>query len=90
MNQTLLDKDFGEVVRSALTECGADDTIELFFETSLSELGLDSVGAAELLIVIENEYNIVLKQQEVMDLDTVGELWTMTHRLRSLGKTATS
>lgn len=85
MAQGSLGPEFIRLIRETLLECGIQDVGEITADLKLSELGLDSVGAAEMLIVLEDEYDITLKQQEVMALETLGDVKKMTDDLRGQG-----
>lgn len=53
-------------------------------ETRLEELGLDSLDAAELIINIEEEFNLPeVTQEEMMDIKTVQDLKELVEKKRA-------
>ena len=52
-------------------------------DTKLEELGLDSLDAAELIINIEEEFNLPeVTQEEMMEIKTVQELKELVEKKR--------
>jgi acyl carrier protein len=50
------------------------DTDKVTPDSSLESLGIDSLGVAELLFSIEEEFKVTLPMEPVQDLATVGDV----------------
>lgn len=44
-----------------------------------SDLGLDSMAALELIVALEEDHQVVISQESVQDLKTVGDLLKLVH-----------
>lgn len=59
-----------------------DPGVELDSETDLTAtLGLDSHKVMDILLDIEDEFDVAVPMNEVADVETVGDLASVVHRL---------
>lgn len=65
---------FAERLRTALSQVLPDEVGELSADRPLSDLGLDSVAMAELILALEDELDVTLEPEDLENLETVGEL----------------
>jgi 8-amino-7-oxononanoate synthase len=77
------DQELIHVLKSAvynisLKELGSIDT-----ETKISELGLDSVAVMEVIGLLEEDFSIRIRDEEVAALGSVGDLLNLVRRLSS-------
>lgn len=64
-----------EKIRSFLSEQLGIDPAEIRPESNVIEdLGADSLDLVEMLTEMENEYNIIITDERVRELTTVGEI----------------
>lgn len=64
-----------ERIRSFLSEQLGIDPAEIRPESSIiDDLGADSLDLVEMLTEMENEYNIIITDERVRELTTVGEI----------------
>ncbi len=64
------------VYNISLKELGSIDT-----ETKISELGLDSVAVMEVIGLLEEDFSIRIRDEEVAALGSVGDLLNLVRRL---------
>ncbi|MEM8851324.1 MAG: acyl carrier protein [Pseudomonadota bacterium] len=50
------------------------------------ELGLDSLAVMNLIMVLEDEYDILIPMDQLADVDTVQDLATLTGTLKAMTK----
>ncbi|MEM7642628.1 MAG: acyl carrier protein [Pseudomonadota bacterium] len=50
------------------------------------ELGLDSLAVMNLIMVLEDEYDILIPMDQLADVDTVQDLATLTGSLKEINK----
>ena len=60
-----------QVIFDGLAELGADG--EVSREATFEQLDVDSLDLVELAQVVEDEYGVVLKGEDMKDLKTVGD-----------------
>jgi acyl carrier protein len=60
-------------VREALTSFGPDPE-QITRESTFEELDIDSLDLVELAQIVEDEYGVVLKGEDMKDLKTVGDV----------------
>jgi acyl carrier protein len=72
MPTTVTPQTVEDTVRHALTELGADEDL-LTREATFEELDVDSLDLAELAQIVEEEYGVALKGDDVAELRTVGQ-----------------
>lgn len=60
-----------ECVCDIIRDNAGDDTVELTRDTTMAELGLDSLATVEVVVAIEAEFDIELDQS--VNPETVGE-----------------
>lgn len=75
MNMSSWDQQFEEVVRGYLTFLPAEDPLHA--DSSLRDLGLDSMGTVELLNALENTYDVRFVDDALSaeTFATPGSLW---------------
>jgi acyl carrier protein len=72
---------FVSFVRGHLREVAPDVPVdEIDADTSLSELGVDSVALAAVVAAIEDELGIVLPEDELLEVDSVTALMAVAAR----------
>lgn len=70
-----------EFVRAELTATSPELDVEgLDAGTSLSELGVDSVALAGIVAAIEDDLGIVLPEDELIEVDSLGALAKVVER----------
>ena len=70
VEQTILDKDFIEIL-SKITQI---DSSGITYDTLIfEELGLDSLMAIEILARVEKQFDIIIEESLLSDIDTVGD-----------------
>jgi acyl carrier protein len=52
----------------------------------IRDLGIDSFGATELLVIIEQKYNITILEEDLQDNETFGEWVAIVHSKLSKNK----
>lgn len=73
--------DYVTFVRAHLADVAPDIPVaELEEDTSLSELGVDSVALAAIVAAIEDELGIVLPEDELLEVDSVAALAAVSGR----------
>lgn len=79
-----LEPEFASVMRDIVTKISSrDDVGEFRSSQSLAELGLDSVSLAEVIVMLEDEFNVSLDQREVEQIESFGDLQDLLQRARS-------
>lgn len=70
VEKTILDKDFIEIL-SKITRI---DSTGITYDTLIfEELGLDSLMAIEILARVEKQFDIIIEESLLSDIDTVGD-----------------
>ncbi len=59
-------------IRGALVEFGAEES-QISAESTWEELDVDSLDLVELAQVIEEEYGVELREQDMFEMKTVGD-----------------
>lgn len=77
-----LDPDTARIFENALRQVSVKDLGPVTAERELAELGLDSVSVAELVLVLEDSFDMSLEPAEVEKLKTFGELAEMIRARR--------
>jgi len=79
-----LEPEFASVMRDIVSKISSrDDVGEFRSSQSLAELGLDSVSLAEVIVMLEDEFNVSLDQREIEQIESFGELQDLLQRARS-------
>lgn len=78
-----LDPEFATVLRDIMTKISSRDVGEFRASQSLTELGLDSVSLAEVIVMLEDEFNVSLDQREIEQIDSFGQLHELVQRARN-------
>ncbi len=79
-----LEPEFASVIRDIVSKISLrDDVGEFRSSQSLAELGLDSVSLAEVIVMLEDEFNVSLDPQEIERIENFGELQELLQRARS-------
>mgnify|MGYP001222946606 CR=1 FL=1 len=78
-----LEPEFASVLRDIMTKISSRDVGEFRSSQSLSELGLDSVSLAEVIVMLEDEFDVSLDQREIEQIETFGDLQDLLQRARS-------
>ena len=78
-----LDPEFATVLRDIMTKISSRDVGEFRASQSLAELGLDSVSLAEVIMMLEDEFNVSLDQREIEQIDSFGQLHELVQRARN-------
>lgn len=64
-----------EKIRSLISERFDVDEDKITRETNIvDDLGVDSLDIAELLLTLEDEFNISIPEEDIANLKTVGDL----------------
>ncbi len=69
-----LDAETARIFENALRQVSVKDLGPVTAERELADLGLDSVSVAELVIVLEDSFNLSLEPADVEKLKTFGDL----------------
>jgi acyl carrier protein len=72
MTTAVTDQQVEETLYEALKEAGADTAL-LSREASFEELDVDSLDLVEMAQVVEDEFGVELKGEDIKDLRTVGQ-----------------
>ena len=78
-----LDPEFKQHLMEALEEVSPTEIGEITADTELSDLGLDSISLAELVIVLEEKVDVTIEPEELEALVTFGDLQGMVQKLRA-------
>lgn len=62
-----------EVVAVIAQESGIDES-EVSLDSTLYDLGIDSLSTLEILVALENKYDIRIPERELRDINTVREI----------------
>ena len=72
-----------ENIANALAEQFEIDPASITMETSLiDDLGADSLDVVELIMSLEEMYNITISDEDAMQLDTVGKIIDYLEHMR--------
>ena len=66
-----------------MTKISSRDVGEFRASQSLAELGLDSVSLAEVIMMLEDEFNVSLDQREIEQIESFGDLQDLMQRARN-------
>lgn len=78
-----LDPEFIRVVQNAIRQVTVKDLGPITAERELNDLGLDSVSTAELIIVLEDSFDLNLDQTEVEKLKNFGDLAALVEQAKA-------
>lgn len=69
-----MDENFEIEIRQLISQVIEIEQDKIKLDTSLTkELGVDSMLALEILAILEKKYNIEIKEEELVQLDTLGQ-----------------
>lgn len=57
-----------------IAEEGEIDRREIKPDSNLYDLGLDSLSSLEILVILEDKYDIVIEQDKLKDVNNVGQI----------------
>jgi acyl carrier protein len=77
-----LDPEFARVLRDVLSKVSPREMGEFLPHHSLDGLGLDSVSRAEVVVMLEDEWDVVLQPHEIGGLETFGQLQELVLRAK--------
>jgi len=75
------------VLKAAVYDISMEELGNIDTETKISELGLDSVAVMELIGVFEENFSIRIRDEEVAEMGTVGDLLNLVRKLSPSGLT---
>ncbi len=75
------DQDLVRILKTAVYDISLKELGDINSGTKISELGLDSVAVMELIGVLEESFAIRIKDEEVVALETVGDLLNLVRKL---------
>ena len=75
------DQELMNILKATVYDISLKELGNIGRETTISELGLDSVAVMELIGVLEEYFSIHIKDEEVAALGTVGDILTLIRRL---------
>ena len=78
----VLDPEFARVLRDVLSKVSVREMGEFLPGQSLDGLGLDSVSRTEIVVMLEDEWNVVLNPQDIGGLETFAQLQELVLRAR--------
>lgn len=81
MSESTLSPEFVSHVQRALQKVSTRDCGPITADRTLVDLGLDSVDIAELLIELEEEFDVTLDEQTLGGIKTFGDLSKHLERL---------
>ncbi len=71
---------------SLISDISGFDKEEITSETNLpEELEIDSIKAIELTVALEKKYKIAIRDADIPEINTVGQIVDLTKRLLSQG-----
>ncbi len=82
MSRTL-DPEFLRVVENAIRQVTMKNVGPITAERELNDLGLDSISTAELVIVLEDSFDLNLDQAEVEKIKSFGDLAVLVEQARA-------
>jgi 8-amino-7-oxononanoate synthase/acyl carrier protein len=82
------DQELIHVLKAAVYDISLKELGYINTETRISELGLDSVAVMELIGVLEENFSIRIRDEEIASLGTVGDLLKLIRKLSPLGSAA--
>ena len=75
------DQELIEVLKAAVYDISLKELGDISTETKISELGLDSVAVMELIGVLEEDFAIRIRDEEVAALGTIGDILNLVRRV---------
>ncbi|MCA9775541.1 MAG: acyl carrier protein [Candidatus Eremiobacteraeota bacterium] len=76
----MLDPETAQLIEKGLRELTSRDVGPITSDRRIDELGLDSVSTGELIIVLEDELDLFLDDQELVGLETFGDLGALIQK----------
>ena len=70
----MLDPETASLIEKGLRELTSRDIGTITADRRIDELGLDSVSTGELVIVLEDELDLVLDDEDLVGMETFGDL----------------
>lgn len=70
----MLDPVLAEKLKTALTRLGMETPDKITAEQRIDDLGIDSVALSELVVLLEEDYEIDIDSEELFSVETFGEL----------------
>ena len=77
------DQELIHVLKTAVHDISMKELGNVDAETKISELGLDSVAVMEVIGLLEEDFSIRIRDEEVAALGSVGDLLNLVRRLSS-------
>ena len=62
---------------STIAEEGDIDKSEIKLDSNLYDLGIDSLSSLEILVALENKYDITIAQERLRNVDSVRKIVTI-------------
>lgn len=78
-----LDPEFAQALREIMQELSAREVEECRADQALTDLGLDSMSVAEVVVMLEERWNVVLELEEVEQIETFGQLQQLVQSKRN-------
>lgn len=70
----MLDPVLAEKLKTALTRLDMETPDKITAEQRIDDLGIDSVALSELVVLLEEDYEIDIDSEELFSVETFGEL----------------
>jgi acyl carrier protein len=70
----MLDPETARLIENGLRELTSRDVGPITSDRRIDEMGLDSVSTGELIIVLEDELDLVLDDDDLIGMETFGDL----------------
>jgi len=64
-----------KAVNSILTERFEVLPEDILFESSLNDIGLDSLDAVDLIVALEDKFGVAVDESKAMEIRTVGDIY---------------
>ena len=61
-------------IANTIAEEGEIDKSDITLDSSLYDLGIDSLSSLEILVALEDKYDIAIEQERLKNLDSVREI----------------
>ncbi|NOZ24577.1 MAG: acyl carrier protein [Nitrospirae bacterium] len=82
----MTDENIEKEIISIISDISGFDTEEIAPETNLpDDLEIDSIKAIELTVALEKRYKISIRDSDIPEINTVGQIIDLTKRLLSQG-----
>ena len=78
-----------EKIKDIIAEQAGVDSNELTSETCLKDdLNLDSLNAVEIIMALEDEFDIEISEDEAENFETIGDIYEFINNLKKKGCTS--